>query len=168
MILSIIIRTLGSLLILLWSSMSLALDRTQLISIEADLIKYEYKKGIVHYDGHVHATQGETNLQAEQMIVYYNKQHKIKQVDAIGKLAEYHTRVHNNQDVLVASAETIVYYPLVGQVILKNQATVTYNKSVFTGPYIVYDLNKQIISSRPSAMSQAKITLEPIKELKRN
>lgn len=143
-------------------------EETDQIYIEADSIRYEYKKGIVYYDGHVHATQGVTDLQAENMVVYYNKNHKIKQVDALGKLAQYKTLVHENQDQLTASAEKISYYPLANNVILRNQAVINYNNSVFTGPVIFYDMTSKVITSHPNQESQAKIMLEPIKDLKRD
>lgn len=138
------------------------------IYIEADSIKYDFKKGIVFYDGHVHATQGATDLQAENMVVYYNKNHKIKQVDAFGKLAQYKTLVHEAKDQLTASAEKISYYPLANNVILRNQAVINYNNSVFTGPVIFYDMTSKVITSHPNQSSQAKIILEPIKDLKRD
>lgn len=144
----------------------LAQENQELIYIEADNIKYEYKKGIVYYNGHVHATQGCTNLLADKMVVHYNQDHKIKEVDAFGKLAQYKTLVHNDKDQLTASAEKIIYYPLANNVVLKDQAVINYNNSVFSGPYIFYDITNQVITSHPSVNSQAKIILEPIKNLK--
>lgn len=168
MILSIITRCL-IVSILLFHCLSYgAIDNEKLIYIEADSIKYEYKKGIVYYDGHVHATQGATKLLADKMIVFYNEHHKIKEVKAIGKLAQYQTLLHEDKDTLTASAEEITYFPLIGQVILQNQGKIIYNNSVFTGPVITYDMKNQLISSRPNQNSQAKIMLEPIKDLKNN
>ncbi len=166
MIRNIIIKFCTVLGLLFLSLTSLALDKEELIYIEADAINYEYKKGIVHYDGHVHATQGNTSLIADHMMVYYDQHHKIKQVDAHGKLAQYKTLVHEDKDQLTASAEKITYYPLIGQVVLRNQGMINYNNGVFTGPIILYDMKNQVISSRPNQSSQAKIVLEPIKDLK--
>jgi lipopolysaccharide export system protein LptA len=140
-------------------------NRVQPINLEADNVKYEYKKGIVYYKGHVQASQGSTKLKADEMTVYYNDQHAIKEVVAIGNPAQYNTLVHEDHDQLTARARRISYYPLAGKVILEQQAIINYNNSVFSGPYIFYDLKNQEITSHPQKDSQTKIVLEPIKNI---
>jgi lipopolysaccharide transport protein LptA len=157
--------------ILFWSPLKTAYALTSTISdskiyLEADKVNYDYNKGILHYEGHVHARQEFTNLTAEEVFVYYNKAHKIEKVVAIGNLAHYSTLLNEKKDSLKASAKKINYFPLAGKVTLENEATVDYNRNTFSGPFIFYDLNKKVISSHPQKNSRSRIVLEPINQLK--
>lgn len=142
-------------------------DRQGVIYLESDNIKYDYKNGIVLYEGNVHGTQGPTELLADKMTVYYKK-NKINKVIAIGQLAKYKTKVNNDKEYLNAAAKTITYHPLEGKVELIGQAEVIYKQNVFNGPNIYYDMNTQIITSHANKMSKSKITLEPIRNLMTN
>lgn len=150
----------------LFFSVTFAQTKKETINIDAHDVTYDYKKNTVNYHGNVHATQGQTELNADKMDVYYNERHKIKKVVAIGDLARYKTLLNNNKDILNASAREIIYYPIEAKVILKEAAKIEYNQNQFSGPYIFYDMNKKIISSHPQRNSQSKIVLEPIKQLK--
>jgi lipopolysaccharide export system protein LptA len=142
-------------------------DKSQaMVTLEADSVNYDYKKGVIHYDGNVHATQGTTDLTAKQMVVYYNQAHKIEKIVAIGNLAHYKTLLNENKDTLKAAAMVINYFPIAGKVILENQAQVEYNNNLFSGPYIYYDMINKRISSHPDKNSRSKVILEPIKQLK--
>jgi lipopolysaccharide export system protein LptA len=143
-----------------------ASNKDDFIYFEAGRINYDYKKGIVNYEGQVHATQGASNLTADKMTIYYNAAHKIEKVVAIGKLAHYNTLVNNDNDILRASAKTIFYYPIAGKVMLEGEALVEYNKNQFSGPFIYYDITHKVISSHPNKNSQSKVILGPIKQLK--
>jgi lipopolysaccharide export system protein LptA len=137
----------------------------ELITLEADNICYDYKKNIVYYRGAVIVTQNKTRLTADNMTVYYNQKHQIRKIDAIGKLAQYQTLVHNNKDQLTARAKQILYYPIAATILLKDQATVVYNKNTFSGPFISYDLKQERITSHTKQNSPATIVLEPIKNI---
>lgn len=151
-------------LLLFLPLLSLAASKES-INLAADNIKYEYKRGIVYYKGHVKGSQGATELQANDMIVYYDQHHQIKEINALGKPSQYKTLVHQDKDRLVAKADQITYYPQAGQVILKGHAVVNYNNSVVTGPTIFYDIKNQVVTSHPQKDSQTQIILEPIKNL---
>lgn len=153
-------------LLLTFSALGVTQEVQDRIFLEADQVNYNYKAQIVDYKGKVQATQGDTSLQADHMIVYYDTKHKIKKIVAMGELAEYKTLVGEKKNTLVAAAQTIYYYPLIGKVILAQKARVDYNKSQFSGPYIYYDMIKKIVSSHPNKNSRSKIILEPIKQLK--
>ena len=135
------------------------------INLAADNIKYEYKKGIVNYKGHVKGNQGATELQANSMIVYYDQHHEIREINALGYPAQYKTLVHQDKDRLIAKADQITYYPQTGKVTLKGHAVVNYNNSVVTGSTIFYDIKNQVVTSHPKKDSQTQIVLEPIKNL---
>lgn len=140
-------------------------DKQEILNLQADHITYDYKKGTINYEGNVYANQGQTVLNANQMLVYYNQKHKIEKVIATGRLAHYKTLINEDKDVLQAAAESITYYPILGKVILERQAEVQYNNSIFSGPYIHYDMIKKVISSHPQKTSRSKIVLEPLKQL---
>ncbi len=137
----------------------------EMIYLEADKVKYDYKKGIVHYEGTVQGRQGPSELAADEMNVYYNSQHQIEKIEAIGRLARYKTLCQGDRATLVASARFIYYYPIAKKVELKEEAQVQYNKSIFSGPSIFYDIKNQTISSHPNKNNRARIILEPIKNL---
>jgi lipopolysaccharide export system protein LptA len=138
----------------------------EVITLEADNVNYDYKNGVIYYAGNVLATQGPSVLTANEMFVYYNHDHKIKKIIAIGKLAHYKTLVNDDKDILKAQAIKISYYPLCGKITLDDQAQVDYNNNHFSGPYIYYDMIKKVIASHPKRHTQSKIILEPIKNLK--
>lgn len=166
MIRSNLIKIIGFCLILTSPSFASLQAKQDMIELQADNVTYDYKKGIINYEGHVVAVQGTTQLLADQITVSHNQKHKIEKVIAIGKLARYKTLLNDNKDTLIASAKKIYYYPLAGKVVLEEMATVEYNKNIFTGPYIYYDINNKVISSHPNKPSRSKIILEPFTQLK--
>lgn len=138
----------------------------EMIYLEADSVKYDYKKGIIIYKGNVHGKQGLTALDADQMIVYYNQTHQIRQVDALGDTAHYRTLLKKDNNLLLhASAKKISYYPLLSKVLLIDNANLKYGNNEFSGPYIVYDMEHEIITSHPNKNNKSKIILEPIKNI---
>lgn len=141
-------------------------DKQKPIYLEADSVRYDYKNGIVYYDGHVNGTQGTTTLNARSMQVYYNNAHKIKKVVAKGDLAHYSTQLKRDKSLLHAWAKTITYYPIASKATLIDDAKIQYNQNFFSGPCILYDIAHEVIASRPQKNNKAKIILEPFKTLK--
>jgi lipopolysaccharide export system protein LptA len=152
---------------MIWHPAAMALqnDQSKSIHLKADSVNYDYKTGVIIYNGNVHGIQGSTNLWAEKMTIYLNHNHKIEKAIATGRLAHYSTQPNERDALLHAWATTITYYPIAGKVILVGNAKIQQNKNIFTGYQINYDIFNEMIYSRPGGKSTTSIILEPIKSL---
>lgn len=137
------------------------------IYLKAESIDYDFKRGIIHYRGNVVVCQNSSELSAEDIQLFYNRNHRIEKMVAKGKQALYKTLMQNDKDRLVASASSIIYYPRQDKVMLRGNARVRYGLNTFSGNFILYDIKHQRISSKPDEANRTNIVLEPIKDLKK-
>jgi lipopolysaccharide export system protein LptA len=145
----------------LWPLLALALasDRQHNIVIHADYGSYQHDKAQTHYHGHVQIIQGTTQLLADD-VTTQNDQKGLQNITAIGKPAQITTQLDNNKQHLLAQADTILYYPQQGKVILQGHALLKQNKDSFESPRIEYDIQGQHLYSPPSSNGRTTITIQ--------
>lgn len=136
-------------------------DANQLAHITADSVQYSNKTGIAKYVGHVHARQGSTKIDADQITLHRDANNDISKIVALGKPARYSTLPDGQKSRFHANANTIEFYPQRGKVHLIKNGLAILGKNRFTGPLIRYDINQQLVESDPSPEGQTTIVLEP-------
>jgi lipopolysaccharide export system protein LptA len=145
----------------LWPLLTFALtsDRQHNIVIHADYGSYQHDKAQTHYHGHVQILQGTTQLLADD-VTTQNNSNGLQNITAIGKPAQITTQLDNNNGPLLAQADTIVYFPQQGKVVLQGHALLKQNKDSFQSPHIEYDIQGQHLYSPPSPMGRTTITIQ--------
>lgn len=137
--------------------------------ITADSVTYERLHHRTIYTGHVHVTQGSTEVTADKLFVLTPpKSHRIQELIAFGNLAHYSTVPEDNKARLFAEAKIIHYWPTTEKSQLLQQAKVTYQQNVFTGGEIWYDMkNKTITASKGKTQhaSHTTIIIQPARNI---
>ncbi len=153
-------------LLLAYSIPALALssDNQQPAHFIADHVVYNYKDGITIFTGNVKLNQGTTQLIADQVTTYTNKDGKIDKAIATGtgnQLAHYSTLPDNQDQIVDVFGERIEYYPLDKQAVVIGSGTITQGQNRFNGSHIVYDMQKQVVTSLPVPDQQSVIIVQP-------
>ena len=143
------------------SGLALTSDKQLPANFTADNVTYNIKTGTRIFIGNVKMTQGTTHLEGDKVTVYNGSDGKVIKVIALGKRAHYSTLPNNQKEVMDAYAETIEYYPGKGSAVLIGNGEITQGKNSFKGPHIVYDIQKELITSLASANAHTVIVLQP-------
>lgn len=141
-----------TILLLALSSPAFALksDATQVAHFSADHVSFNGQNGTTIYSGRVKMQQGTTQLIANQVVVYRDKEGGTDKAVATGNLAHYSTLPDNQKDPMDALGDKIEYYPKKHLAIILGNGTITQAKNSLQGPYIVYDMIKQKIDLIPA------------------
>lgn len=146
------------------SAWGLNSDMNQAATIISDSVEYNHQLGESTYDGHIHAIQGSTELQADHLTIFRNKNKKIDKIVALGDHAQYETLPDGQKHKVYAKANTIEYYPLEKKLVLLGKAHVLFEKNEIHGEHIIFNIDTQILSSLPEHHSKTTIVLHPSKE----
>jgi lipopolysaccharide export system protein LptA len=126
-------------------------DNQEKLYIAADNADINRETGIGIYSGNVQVTRGSTELSANKLTTYSDKNNQMIKAIAEGtlnNLATYHTLTDPNSPPLVAKAVMITYFPDKHYVILDNQAEIIQGKNSIKSPHLEYDLQKQILVTK--------------------
>ena len=124
-------------------------DNSKPLHIVADSVELNQKTGINIYRGNVKADQGTTHLTADLVHTYSNKEHDITKMVATGNLAHFNTQPELKRSQLYTKAKTIEYYPQRKLAILIGDAHAKQDNNTFQGPLLEYNMQSQVISSKP-------------------
>jgi len=144
-------------LILSHHSMALSSDKDEPIELEADSADLNDKKGISVYRGNVILTQGSTQLHADTLTLFHNKQHKLTKVESLGSPARFKQRPDNQKNDVKAKAGKIIYYVKKEVVHLYDNASFWQEKNSFRGDKIIYDTKNDIVKASSKKTSDGKI-----------
>lgn len=145
---------------------ALQTDKDQPIEVVSESSMLDRTTGTNIFYGNVKADQGTTHLTGNTITVYNNKQKQITRMIAVGDstaLAHYTTLPKPSQSIFDGKAVTITYFPQDGIANLVAQAIAFQDPNTFTGPYIIYNMEKQIVISPPSKEGQTIIVIHPDK-----
>ena len=130
--------------------------------ISSDHSNYNRITHVSTYSGHVHYTQGTSELNADKVVIYDDlKTNKVYKIVAFGDRAEYITLPDGKKEKLHALAKTIEYYPKKNIAILITDAEITQGGETMKGAHITYDITKGTILLKPAAKKRAIITFQP-------
>ena len=141
------------------------IDNEKTIHVEADNLQFNNETKIGTYQGHIKVTQGSRILTADHAISYSNQAGELTKIIASGHPAVYHAFVFHKQPKLIATGNTIYYYPLKDYLEAVGDAQIIQGQNHFQGPQINYDFKKRTVVSPLSKEGHTKISLVPIRTL---
>lgn len=128
--------------------------------LSSDQADIHYKKRINIFTGHVHIRNEDSTLDGDKVITHQNDRHHFTSVVDYGKPARYETIVDPQKPHLIATADTIKYFPPVHHVILIHHGFAQQGPNTITGPIIHYDTVQRILRSTASQLGQTHIILD--------
>ncbi len=142
-------KTLSLLASLLYTSTVWALptDKHETIRGSADNLTVDQKNGVATYTGSVEIRQGSLIINADSIIIHTNTEGGVDKMIATGNPAKFKQQPEAEQGVVTASAKQITYTPSNEHLLLIEDASVEQNGAVMSGPYIDYDLVKEVMKA---------------------
>jgi lipopolysaccharide export system protein LptA len=137
-------------------------DLGKTIYFESDTLSYnnEIKLGV--YQGHIKITQESGVLTADYAISYSDPNGQINKITAIGNPARYRAPIFPNQPKLIATGNTIYYYPQKDWLEAVGNAEIVQGQNHLKGPQINYDFKKKMIVSPISKKGHTQILIAPL------
>lgn len=156
-------------LLILTNIYSLAYARQQspiqTIYFESDTLLYNNETKLGIYQGHIKLTQGARVLTADYATSYSDQKGQIIKVVAIGNPARYRAVLFPNRPQLIATGNTIYYYPLQDYLEAIGNAEIVQGQNHVKGPKINYDFKKNTVSSSLSKEGHTQILLAPLQSI---
>lgn len=140
-------------------------EATQPIYFESDTLLYNNEMRLGIYQGHIKLTQGTRVLTANYATSYANKEGQVIKIVAIGKPARYCAQLFPHQPKLIATGNTIYYYPLKDSLAAVGDAEIIQGQNHVKGPQINYDFKNKTIVSPPSKDGHTQILIAPLQSL---
>jgi lipopolysaccharide export system protein LptA len=140
-------------------------DKEQVINVVADTLQFNNESKIGIYQGHIIITQATRVLTADYAISYSNQEGKIIKIIARGHPACYRALIFHKRPKLIATGNTIYYYPLKDWLEAVGDAKIIQDKNHFQGPQINYDFKRKTVGSPLSKEGHTQILLSPLQSL---
>ncbi|MBO1926296.1 lipopolysaccharide transport periplasmic protein LptA [Thiomicrorhabdus sp. 6S2-11] len=133
------------------------LEKSQAISINADQLLVQEKQGISRYQGNVEVTQGELQLNGEQIkIIHPNNQ--LQSIEISGKPATFKRVDEKSGNVTQGHAQKILYQSKTDTLTFIGDALVEEaGKHKISGAKLVYDLQKQTLQAESSSQNNERV-----------
>lgn len=141
-------------------------DMTQTIYFESDTLSYNNETKLGIYQGHIKLTQGSGVLTADYATSYSNQNGQVTKVVAIGNPARYRALIFPSQPKLIATGNTIYYYPQKDWLEAVGNAEILQGQNHFKGPQINYDFKKKTIGSPISKEGHTQILIAPLQPVR--
>jgi len=126
---------------------ALSTDKDKPMTIEADSVEIDDKKGLTVYRGNVDVRQGTLHVKGETLVIE-KVNGEVKIVTVVGKPATYRQRPDNKPQDVTARARKLQVYPKRDLVRLERNATVNQEGNVYKGNIIEYDNKNDIIKMK--------------------
>lgn len=151
----------------LFSTQAVALrsDQNKPITIKANHVLIDEKRGTSEYTGNVVFTQGSIKIAGDKIIIY-QPQGNLQSVIVYGKPASFEQRSDDKAGKIQARAEKMEYVTKEQKVILETNATVWQGQNRMSGDKIEYDTAKSTLSANTDEDSDTRVhtTIDPGKE----
>ncbi|MCW8963121.1 MAG: lipopolysaccharide transport periplasmic protein LptA [Gammaproteobacteria bacterium] len=151
---------------------ALSTDKDKPMTIEADSVEIDDKKGLTVYRGNVDVRQGTLHVKGETLVIE-KVNGEVKIVTVVGKPATYRQRPDNKPQDVTARARKLQVYPKRDLVRLERNATVNQEGNVYKGNIIEYDNKNDIIKMKGNigatdtgkkAKGRIRMTIQPDKK----
>lgn len=137
-------------------------DLAQTIYFESDTLSYNNETKLGIYQGHIKLTQGNGVLTADYATSYSDQNGQVTKVIAIGNPARYRGLIFLNQPKLIATGNTIYYYPQKDWLEAVGNAEIVQGQNHVKGPQINYDFKKKTVGSPLSKEGHTQILIAPL------
>ncbi len=144
-------------------------DKNAKLFIASNTAELNKETGISIFTGDVKIDHGSTHVTADKLTTYSDEKSHVVKAIAVGKagnIATYESMTDVGKPPLVATAETIEYYPQKHYVILLGNAHVTQGENSIAGPHLEYDLEKQLLVTKTDSQKskgRTEIIIQPNK-----
>jgi len=128
---------------------ALADDHNQPISLKADRVEINQKKGLSTYEGGVELQQGSMVISASRIVVY-SKGNQVTRLEADGTPVKIRQRASPEKEETRAEARHIEYDPKSATLRLTGQAHIWQDGNEFSGETIIYDSLHSIVRASGS------------------
>lgn len=139
-------------------------DSSKPMDISADTVDVLYKMKKTILTGNAVITQGSTELSADKIIIYYDKNNKFEKMFAYGtkdKQAEYHTTLDKNNSPFTATADIIQYFDQQNLAKFLHNARANDGTNNFAGDELEYWSEKGEVLTKGSKTKKVQITIMP-------
>ena len=126
---------------------ALSSDKDKPMTIEADSVDIDDKKGLTVYRGNVDVRQGTLHVTGNTLVIE-KVDGEVKIVTVVGKPATYKQRPDNKKQDVTAEARKLQVYPKRDMVRLERNAIVNQEGNVYKGNIIEYDNKNDIIKMK--------------------
>jgi lipopolysaccharide export system protein LptA len=141
-------------------------DLAQTIYFESDTLSYNSETRLGIYQGHIKLTQGSGVLTADYATSYSDQDGQITKVVAIGSPARYRALIFPNRPKLIATGNTIYYYPQKDWLEAVGNAEIVQGQNHVKGPQINYDFKKKTVGSPISKEGHTQILIAPLQPVR--
>ena len=143
------------------SVFALPSDKQQPMHIVSNYAHWDGNLNTTTLIGNVIITQGTTIVTADKVIIYSDKQNKMKEAIATGDLATYTTVTDLAKPKLHAMAQTIQYSPQTSDIVLIGQAHVQQGDNSVTAPRLNYNMAGQTVDAPVTHDGRTTIVIQP-------
>lgn len=133
-------------------------DRNQPITIDANTAERDELAGTITYSGKVQMAQGSMRIDADQIIIYNNKD-KVTKIIARGKPAQYQQRPSEDAGKVIAKAHTIEYRIDQESLRLIKEASLQQEGTSLSGTRIEYDVRKSVVKASGNQNQQERVRM---------
>ncbi|GGC57577.1 lipopolysaccharide transport periplasmic protein LptA [Marinobacter halophilus] len=148
-------------LILAGPTAAFDLDSDAPIRVSADSARLDDAEGIAVYNGDVELMQGNTQLNAERLVLYRDQQ-GLSRVEASGEPARYRQPAREGEAMTDARARNITWSAADNQLTFERQAIIEQGNNVFRGDVIHYDTVSRVVTAEggtPSEESSGRVEM---------
>ncbi len=137
-------------------------DMQQTIYFESDTLSYNNETKLGIYQGHIKLTQGSGVLTADYATSYADQTGQVTKIIATGNPARYRALIFPNRPKLIATGNTIYYYPQKDWLEAVGNAEIVQGQNHVKGPQINYDFKKKTVGSPISKEGHTQILIAPL------
>ena len=142
---------------------ALSSDKDKPMTIEADSVEIDDKKGLTVYRGNIDVRQGTLHVTGETLVIE-REDGEVRIVTVVGKPATYRQRPDNKKKDVTAKARKLQVYPKRDLVRLERDARVTQEGNIYTGNIIEYNNRDDIIKMKGKKQKgRIRMTIQPQK-----
>lgn len=123
------------------------------IRVSADTARLDDTEGTAVYNGDVELVQGETQLNAERVVLYRNEE-GLSRIEASGEPARYRQPAREGEAMTDARARNITWSAAESQLTFERQAVIEQGNNVFRGDVIHYDTVRRVVTAEGGTPSQ--------------
>jgi lipopolysaccharide export system protein LptA len=128
---------------------SLSSDKDKPLSIEADTVEIDDKRGFTVYRGNVVVDQGTMHVTGNTLVIE-RVNGKVKKVTVVGEPATYRQRPDGKKSDVNANARKLQVEPQKDLVTLERNAKIVQEGNVFTGNLIEYNNKLDVVKAKGS------------------
>ncbi len=128
-------------------ALALPSDREEPISIEADHAQLDDREGVTQYKGDAILIQGTLRITGDIITFFYDENKQLTKAVAEGKRATYQQVHKPGENPVKAKALKMEYYADRQKIYLIGDGYIWQNGDEFTGNYIEYDIDRNLVSA---------------------